>query len=528
MARLFSGLEKRDVTVVGQDLWRSHLFSTSTPSGLNITADSAMTVTAYFAAVRFRAFAVASLPKILYQRTSSGKRRASEKSLYRVIHDEPNADMTSFDLWAMLDSHVTTRGNAYAEIVTDRNGEIQALYPLRPDKMEVKRQADGSLIYVYTLPESFGSKKVSLLPEQVLHLRGLTSDGVMGIAQITYMRNALGLAKATETYGSAYFGNGANPGVVLKHPSRIKDGEMVNRLRSQWEEMHSGLDNAHRVAILEEGMSVEKVGLSPEDSQFLQTREFQIYEVSRMTDVPPSMIFELTKANFASLEQMTLDFVVHHFRPTLVAYEQQCNRSLLMRSEKDSGYFVENLLDGLLRGDLLTRYNAYSIGKQNGWLSTNDILRLENRNTIGPKGDVYMAPLNMSVIGEDGLPMPVTEKNPPEPNTPARSMLPLLRDAAERIGKRELNEFTAARQKHKTPEKFTAWADQFYKRDYPAFIKTVVKPLVEADFLGWETCERAIETYCTERGALALSDDLAVFVTDEIVKLFEEVGDGQE
>lgn len=533
MPRLFSGLQKRDVTVVPSSLWRGGIYGASTPTGLNITPDSAMTVTAYFAAVRFRAFAVASLPKILYQRTSSGKRRVTEKLLYRVLHDEPNPEMSAFDLWAMLDSHVTARGNGFAEIVTDNAGNITALYPLRPDKMEIMRADDGSLRYVYTLPQKFDNRKIVLLPEQVLHLRGLTNDGIMGIAQVTMMRNAVALAKATEEFGATFFGNGANPGVVLKHPGKLKDQNVHDRIKDSWEQMHQGLENAHRVAILEEGMDVARIGLSPEDSQFLSTREFQVYEIARMTDVPPTMIFELTNSNFASIEQMTLDYVVHHLRPWLVAYEQQCNRSLLLQIEKDAGWFVENLIDGLLRGDLATRYTAYSIGKQNGWLSTNDILRMENRNTIGAKGDVYMVPLNMSVQGEDGMPLPVVDKNPPVSNTPARGMRmsliePLVRDAAERIGKRELNEFTAARQKHKSPEKFSAWAEQFYKRDYPAFIKTVANPFIEADFLKKEEIGRRIEAYCDERGAMALNNELEVFVIDEIVKLFQEVGHGSD
>lgn len=540
MPRLFSGLQKRDVTVVPSSLWRGGIYGASTPTGLSITPDSAMTVTAFFAAVRFRAFAVASLPKILYQRTASGKRRVIESPLYRVLHDEPNAEMSAFDLWAMLDSHVTARGNGYAEIVTDSAGNITALYPLRPDKMEIMRAEDGSLRYVYTLPQKFDSRKVVLLPEQVLHLRGLTNDGIAGLAQVTMMRNAVALAKATEEFGATFFGNGANPGVVLKHPNKLKDQAVHDRIKSSWEEMHQGLENAHRVAILEEGMDVAQVGLSPEDSQFLSTRQFQVYEIARMTDVPPTMIFELTNSNFASIEQMTLDYVVHHLRPWLVAYEQQCNRSLLLKSEKDAGWFVENLIDGLLRGDLASRYTAYSIGKQNGWLSTNDILRMENRNTIGPKGDVYMVPLNMSVQGEDGMPLPVVEKAPSEPNTPARSKRsdqlsvtsnqfePLVRDAAERIGKRELNEYTNARQKHKSAEKFATWAEQFYKRDYPAFIRQVMKPFVEADFLRWEEIERNVAQYCDLRGGLSLDGDLGVYVTDEIVSLFTEVCDGNE
>lgn len=547
MPKLFAGLEKRDVTVVPSSLWRAGIHGTGTPAGINMTPDVAMSVTAFFSAVRFRAFAVASLPKILYQRTASGKRRVIESPLYRVLHDEPNSEMSAFDLWAMLDSHVTARGNGFAEIVTDAAGNITALYPLRPDKMEIMRAADGGLRYVYQLPQKFDSRKVILLPEQVLHLRGLTSDGVMGIAQVSMMRNAVALAKATEDYGGAYFGNGANPGVVLKHPGKFKDQTVVDRIRDGWEEMHRGLDNAHRVAILEEGMDVAQIGLSPEDSQFLETRTFQVYEIARMTDVPPSMIFELSQSNYSTLEQMTLDYVVHHLRPWLVAYEQQCNRSLLLQSEKDAGWFVENLIDGLLRGDLTTRYNAYAIGKQNGWLTTNNILRMENMNTIGAKGDVYTVPLNMSVLGEDGLPIvpDAQAKSVNEPNTPARAnpspspspiapqlergvIEPLVRDAAERIGKRELNEYTVARQKYKTPEKFNAWAEQFYKRDYPAFIRQVMKPFVEADFLRWEQIERNVAQYCDVRGGLSLEGELSVYVMDEIVSLFEESSNGLE
>lgn len=524
MAPLFRRREKRDVTVVPADLFRKSIGGVNTPTGLSITPDVAMTVTAYFAAIRFHAFAVASLPKILYQRTGQGKRRVTEKQLYTVLHDMPNPEMTAFDLWATMDSHVMVRGNAYAEIVFDKKYEVIEIWPLRPDKMEVMRNENNELRYVYTLPKKYGGEKRVLEDWRVLHLRGLSNDGVMGMAPITMMRNAVALAKATEEFGSAYFGNNAEPGVILQHPGKLKDAAVHERLRSSWEEAHMGLNNSHRVAILEEGMTAEKIGLSPEDSQFLQTREFQVYEISRMTDVPPSFIFELTNMNFSSMEQMTLDFVVHHLRPTLVSYEQQLFRSVLLQVERDAGYFIENLIDGLLRGDLATRYQAYSVGKQNGWLSTNEIRRMENMNSIGTKGDKYHVPLNMSVLGEDGMPLPVQDANPPQPNTPARGlMVPLLKDAAERIGKRELNEYTNARQKHKNrAEKFGAWVEQFYKRDYPEFILQVTRPFIEAGIISEEESMRAISEYCDRRGTEALGDEMSVFVTDEIVNLFEE------
>lgn len=511
--------ERRDVSVVAPELWRQ-MMQTTTPTGINVTPDVAMTVTAFYAAIRFHAFAVASLPKILYQRTKDGKRRAFEQNLYSLLHDIPNPEMTAFDLSATLDSHVMIRGNGLAELEYDDTGAIKYIWPLRPDKVEMVRNENYELRYLYTLPENLNSEKRVLRPEQVLHLRGLSNDGRWGYAPITMMRNAVALAKATEEYGGAYFGNNAEPGVVLQHPKTLKD-EAHKRIKESWEQSHMGLNQSHRMAILEEGMTVEKIGLSPEDSQFLQTRQFQVYEISRMTDVPPSMIFELTNANFSTLEQMTLDFVVHHLRPVLVANEQQMNRSLLLKRERDAGFFVEYLLDGLLRGDLQTRYNAYAIGKQNGWLNTNKILALENMNTIGPKGDVYTVPLNMSVLGEDGLPMAMPETKPvKEPNTPARI---LLKDAADRIGKRELNEFTNARKKSADkPEKYTAWVDEFYERDYPEFILQVITPFIEAGLLDQENTRQAITKYCKKRSADAWKNELAVYVVDEIVNLFEE------
>jgi hypothetical protein len=305
------------------------------------------------------------------------------------------------------------------------------------------------------------------------------------------------------------------------------------------------LDQSHRVAILEEGMDIAQVGLSPEDSQFLETRTFQTFEIARMTDVPPNFIFELSKSSYSTNEQLSLDYVVHHLRPYLVADEQQIFRSVLLKNERDAGYFVENLIDGLLRGDLVSRYNAYAIGKQNGWLTTNKILAMENMNSIGAKGDVYMVPLNMSVLGDDGMPLPVQSAEPAgAPNTPARStplslaatspqiplrgylegIRPLLKDAAERIGKRELNEYTSARKKFGNNARFASWVEQFYKQDYPAFIRTVVAPLVESGFVD-DGKLTSFDGYCASRGELALTDAMGVYVVDEIVKLFEESSD---
>lgn len=402
MTGLFSGIisqvmEKR-LSLTNYGEWVELGMAGRSASGVSVTEEQSMKNTAVFAAVRVLAETVASLPLILYERLpNGGKQRAVEHTLHRLLHDMPNPEMTAYNLRETLMGQLVLWGNCYAEIEYDAGGRIRYLWPLRADMMhQVTRDpATRRLIYVYELTEPAG-KIVTLPMERVFHVRGLASDGRVGYSPIALARNAVGLALATEEYGSRLFANGAQPKVVLEHPGKLGE-EAHKRLRESWESRHMGLENAHRTAILEEGMKIETIGMPPEDAQFLQTRKFQVNEIARLFRVPPHLLMDLERSTFSNIEHQGIEFVTHSLRPWLVNWEQEIYRSLLLERERVK-YFAEHLVDGLLRGDISSRYQAYATARQNGWLSANDIRRIENMNPVSG-GDAYLVPLNMVEAG---------------------------------------------------------------------------------------------------------------------------------
>lgn len=395
--------EKRNSVVntnYSGDNWESLLSNAEllkSSSGVSVTENNAMQITAVGAAVRILSESIASLPLMLYSRTTGGGRvKATWHPLFNILHDQPNPLMTAMTFRELLMSHVLLWGNGYAEIEWDKSGQIVGLWPLRPDvTIPLYDPAKKEIFYKTTI-----NSEVFILPAyRVLHIYGLGFDGIKGYSPIRMHREAIGLAKATEKYGSKYFGNGAKPGGVLEHPNNLSK-DAADRLRSSWNEMHSGLDNAHRVAILEEGLTYKQIGLPPEDSQFLETRKFQIEEISRIYRVPPHMLGSLDKATFSNIEHQGIEFVTHTLRPWLVRTEQAISIRCLTVDERKK-YYSEHIADALLRGDTKSRYEAYAIGRQNGWLSANDIRQKENENTI-EGGDVYLVNGNMIPVSMAG------------------------------------------------------------------------------------------------------------------------------
>jgi HK97 family phage portal protein len=439
-------------------------YSLRTASGVTITPDTAMQATTVYACVRILSETVASLPLPLYRRVGDrGRERAIDHPLYTLLHDAPNPEMTSFELRETLMGHLALWGNSYCDIETDGAGRVTALWPLRPDKMAVRRdKGTGLIVYEYTLPGTM--QKVQLAADRILHLRGLSVNGLVGLPPIAMARQSIGLAIATEEFGARFFSNNAQPGVVLEHPGKLGE-EAYTRLRESWSETHSGLSNAHRVAILEEGMKLDKIGIPPNDAQFLETRKFQAVEIARIFRVPPHLIGDLDRATFSNIEQQSLEFVIHTIRPWLVRIEQAITRSLLMPSERRT-YFAEFLVDGLLRGDTTSRYQAYAIGRQWGWLSINDVRERENMNPVAG-GDAYLEPLNMT---EAGANPPPAAPAPAEPD-PARSlrvetdsirsvateMGPIYRDATDRIARRISRDVLTACQRYLTRGDWQGW-----------------------------------------------------------------------
>ena len=367
-------------------------------SGKRVTEQSAMQMTAVYSCVRILSEAIASLPLHVYETQCDGSRERAEKHpLYRILHDEPNPEMTSFVFRETLMTHLLLWGNAYAQVIRNGKGEVIALYPLMPDRMTVDRDEHGMLYYQYQrqtdeAPTMKGSI-VNLHPKDVLHIPGLGFDGLVGYSPIAMAKNAIGLAIATEEYGSKFFANGAQPSGVLEHPGVIKD---PSRVRESWMNTFGGSSNANKIAVLEEGMKYTPISISPEAAQFLETRKFQINEIARIFRIPPHMIGDLEKSSFNNIEQQSLEFVKYTLDPWVSRWEQSIKRSLFTEDEKKSLYAKFNV-DGLLRGDYQSRMNGYAVARQNGWMSANDIRTLENLDRIPEEdgGDLYLVNGNM-------------------------------------------------------------------------------------------------------------------------------------
>lgn len=376
-----------------------------TTSGKTVNERTALQTTAVYACVRILSETIASLPLHVYRYTEGGKTKDTEHALYTLLHDEPNPDMTSFVFRETLMSHLLIWGNAYSQILRDRSGQVIGLYPLLPDQMSVHRSEKGKLYYVYNRYEednpNFQEKgSIVLSQEEVLHIPGLGFDGLIGYSPIALAKNAVGMTLACEEYGASFFGNGANPGGVLEHPGILKDPAKV---RDSWNAVYQGTRNAHKVAVLEEGMSYKQIGIPPEEAQFLETRKFQINEIARLFRIPPHMVGDLEKSSFSNIEQQSLEFVKYTLDPWVVRFEQALKKSLLLPEEKKT-HFIKFNVDGLLRGDYQSRMNGYAIGRQNGWLSTNDIRKLEELNPIPPEegGDLYLINGNMTKLKDAG------------------------------------------------------------------------------------------------------------------------------
>lgn len=357
-------------------------------AGQAVTPERAMRVATVYACVRILAESIAQLPCKIYKRGADDSQELVDSGpLFDLLHF-PNAWQNSFEFREYLMACLCLRGNFYA-LKTARRGAVIELLPLRPDAVSARRR-NWEMLYTYTDAEGHTG---TVGADRMLHVRGLSLDGIMGVSPIRYGRDAIGLAMATEKHGSLIFKNGARPGGVLIHPGHLSD-EALEHLKLSWEAAHSG-ENTGRTAILEEGMKYESMSMTSEDAQYLETRQFQRNEICALFRVPPHMIGDLTKSSFSNITQQSLEFVKYSVLPWCRRIETAFWHGLLTDEQRRAGFRVEFLVDGLERADIKTRYESYSIAIQNGILSPNECRRLENRN---PRegGDVFLQPLNMT------------------------------------------------------------------------------------------------------------------------------------
>lgn len=375
--------------------WLLNVFAGSrTATGKRVNVSDAFGHVVFYRCVSLMAETIASLPIMTYERLlPAGRQRASDHYLYPILHDEPNPEMTSFEFWEALQGHVETWGNGFAEIEDTNGGRVKALWPLRPDRMEVKRVGaqERRLEYRYTLPQG---QTVVLPPENVLHLRGLSPDGLVGYSRVSLLREAIGLGLALDEYAARFFGNDARPGGILTSEKKLgKDGRQ--NLKDSWEAGHRGLTNAHRIAVLEDGVSWQAIGIPPQDAQFLESRRYQDDQIARAFGVPPHKVGIMTQSTNNNIEHQALEFVQDAVRTRVVRNERALARSLLTERERQTYYF-EFLVDALLRADFKTRWEGYSFGVQSGILAPDEPRQLENLNPQPDgMGTLPLRPLNM-------------------------------------------------------------------------------------------------------------------------------------
>jgi len=441
------------------DLWYQHL-GYQTASGLRVSPESAMRVAAVYACVRVVAETVASLPLEIYKRLpNGGKEVALNHPLYPVFHRQPNPWQTSYEFWELMQAHLELRGNAFAKKVSGVNGPYTQLIPLHPDRVSVFRMPDGKL--QYQVRYFYTARVETYLQEEIFHLRGLSADGLVGLSTIGVGAETIGCGLAAQEFAARFFENDATPGGVMIHPKTLTDAAH-KRIQNSWKEYFSG-SNQHGVAILEEGMSYQAVGITNKDSQLLEARQFSRGDIASLFRVPPHKIGDLSRATFSNIEQQNIEFATDCIRPRCVRLERKINCDLMepLNFGSEDEYFAEFTMDALMRGDLKSRYEAYSTGIQAGFMLRSEARTNENMNPV-PGLDKPLMPLNLSVVNEDGSATSIVPATPP-PETPGAKRLGMFVDAAaERVVRKEIGNLRHAMGRACKIEAFKLEANEFY------------------------------------------------------------------
>ena len=348
-----------------------------TAAGIVVNEDLANTVSAWYAGIRVISEDVAGLPLVLYRRNGRSRERATDHPLYALLHDAPNPDMTSMVFRETLQAHALAWGNGYAEKELNGAGRTIAMWPLRPDRMDVVWE-NGKRVYLYR--QAAFSEPIRIPAERIFHIPGLGFDGLKGYSVLRLARETLGASIALREYGSRVLANDARPGVILTHPGNLTDKAAAN-LKASWVEANAH-DGAGRVAVLEEDIKITTIGFPPEDVQFLQSQQWQVTEVARWLRVAPHKIGDLSRATFSNIEEQNIDHVTSTLRAWLVRWEQQLNKDVV----QDPNLFAEHLMDALLRGKTLDRYQANVFKIQMGAMVPNEWREQDNENPL-PWGD---------------------------------------------------------------------------------------------------------------------------------------------
>jgi len=372
---------------------RSALGAILSKVGIHINAKNALQTTAVFACVRLLSESIASLPLFLYRKTETGKEKATDNPLYGVLHDVPNPETDSFQFWQAFIANMLIYGRGYAEVVRNNAGQIVQMWNITTPYVRVRRNSETQELEYVVTPS--GKEQFILRKDQIFRVDWFSMDALNAFRPLELAQNAIGLGEAAEEYASDYFKSGTNVGGIIEYPD-VMEGDQFEQYKKDVKNNYSGLSNTARLLFLEQGSKFQKVTDSPQESQMLETRKFQVEEVARFYNVPLHMIGDLDHATFSNIEQMSLNYVIYTLRPHLVRIEKATTAQLLMPQERVA-YFPKFSVEGLLRGDYKSRMDGYAVARQNGWMSANDIRSLEDMDSIPAElgGDAYLANGNL-------------------------------------------------------------------------------------------------------------------------------------
>lgn len=504
-----------------------------TSTGIRITHESAMRATAVFGCIRIISETESVMPLVLYRRVGNdGKERAYEHPLYQLLHVMPNEEMSSVTFRRTLTGHLAARGNAYAEIKWSGAGHVESLWPIPPDRIRPERTLDKwRKYYRVWLPNG---QEVQLLPYQVFHIVGFSGTGDTGYSPVELHKDAIGLALAKEKYDALFYRNDATPSTIITHPGELSD-DAYDRLEKHFKENHAGIDKKYNLEILEEGMKVERIGLTHEDAQFLETRRYQVEEIARIWRMPMHMLQELSRATFSNIEHQDIQFNKHCMSPYLVDWESTVLIKLLTPQER-SVFFAEHVVEALLRGDTPTRYQAYQTAVDGGWMKINDVRRRENLDPVPAEegGEVLWRPMNYMPSGAfmdfvEPASQPAARahgvvearakrKSPAARIRVMKSYRRVFEDAAGRIVRREVNDISAAAKKYlgkRSSSLFADWLEEYY-RGFPKVVQKNLAP-------GFSSLAEAVHDAAAAE--VGIDPDFQIEVDSAIGKHLEGVAD---
>lgn len=475
-----------------------------TSAGVRVGPDTALRLSTAWACVSLLSETMATLSLNVYERlpNSQGRDRARKHPLYHVLRREPNENQTAFEYWQMKYLHLLTRGNAYSVIQSGRRGFADQLIPHHPDAVQVSHLKNGKTRY--DILTANGWKKYH--QDEVFHLRGLTANGKTGLSVIDHARESMGISLAAERYGAKFFANDSTPGGLLKMPGSLGT-DARKRLKQQWEESHAG-GNSNRVAVLEDGLEWQSMGITNTDAQFLESREFQAEEICRWFRVPPVLVGLTSKSTSwgSGIEQMGIGFVRYTLNPWLTRVAQAVERDLILNTSK---YYVEHMIEGLLRGELGSRYDAYAIAIQNGWMSPNETRAKENMN---PRkgGDVYLTPMNMEPSNALEGSRNRAESNP--------HYQQLATESAARLVRKEIAALSKGLERTNSQEEWEKLLLSFYD----SHAELVCQSMAISHDAGIDYTSRQIEHLTALGSADLQSDEFKASSIDRLLEIMEQ------